>query len=60
MRGFTPSQQRRHDAAREVLAKSREMDVRDASPTELSKMIGRLEVELEQALRLIDELTGAE
>ncbi|GAA3384455.1 hypothetical protein [Streptomyces racemochromogenes] len=59
MRGFTPSQQRTADSAREVLAESREMDVRDASDTDLSKMIGRLEVSLEQVLRLVDELRGA-
>jgi hypothetical protein len=57
MSALTPGQQAATDLARKALAASRQMDLGAASERDLCHNIGRLEIELEQALRVIKELT---
>lgn len=59
MSGLTPGQQATVDGAREALTRSHDLPIGTATNRELCWNIGRLEVGLEQALRLIDELRQA-
>lgn len=59
MAALTPGQQSAVNLAREALTRSHRMDLGAATERDLCHNIGRLEISLEQALRVIDELTGA-
>lgn len=58
MSALTPSQQATIRHAREALAVSRQLDS-TAIDGDLHRNTGRLEIALQQALRVIDELTEA-
>lgn len=57
MADLTPGQQSAVDLARQALSRSHQMALGAASDRDLCHGIGRLEIALEQALRVIDELT---
>ncbi|MFD5675588.1 hypothetical protein [Streptomyces sp. NPDC127040] len=57
MSALTTGQQATARQAREALTDSRQLPP-TASDNDRAHMLGRLEIALEQALRLIDELTG--
>lgn len=59
MAALTPGQQRTVAHAREALVHSHQLPL-SASVRDRDRATGRLEIALEQALRLIDELTEAE
>lgn len=57
MSALTSSQQAAIRQAREALTTSHQLAIGTASDRDLCHNIGRLEIALEQALRVIDELT---
>lgn len=57
MAALTPGQQAAVTLARKAHADSRQMNLGAASDRDLCHGIGRLEIALEQALRVIKELT---
>ncbi|MFD5676139.1 hypothetical protein [Streptomyces sp. NPDC127040] len=57
MSALTTGQQATLRRARDVLTDSRQLPP-TASDNDRARTLGRLEIALEQALRLIDELTG--
>lgn len=59
MSALTPGQQSTVRLAREALTTSHRLSLGNASDRDLCHNIGRLEIALEQALRVIDELTEA-
>jgi hypothetical protein len=54
---LTPGQQSAVRLAREALTLSHKLSIGSASARDLCHNIGRLEISLEQVLRLVDELT---
>lgn len=57
MSALTPGQQTTVALARKALTTSHQLAIDTASDRDLCHNIGRLEIALEQALRVIDELT---
>lgn len=60
MSALTPGQQGFVENLRAALAVSHRMNIRTATEGDLCRNVGRLEAALEQALRIIDELTEAQ
>ncbi|MET9467755.1 hypothetical protein ABZY44_23730 [Streptomyces sp. NPDC006544] len=57
MASLTPGQQSDVSRARQALTASHQMSIGAATDRDLCHNIGRLEIALDQALRVIDELT---
>ncbi|MCX5588172.1 hypothetical protein [Streptomyces erythrochromogenes] len=57
MSNLTPGQQATVRLARTALTTSHQMSLGSATDRELCHNIGRLEIALEQALRIVDDLT---